>query len=129
MDKVSKIEDMLYEAMLDIGLKPKRQHSISRMKVDFAFPGERLVIEVDGHYKRNSEGMKKLFERRRICEKEGWKVENFTAEQVYEDPDRIARRIHHIVRNEDQNNKKLSDWDVKKGGTKKMALKALEIGK
>ena len=63
------------------------------MRVDFAFPKEKLVIEVDGHYKRNSAGMKILFERKRACEKEGWKVENFTAEEVFEDANKVARRI------------------------------------
>ena len=71
MNKVSKTEDVLFEAMRSIGLNPERQYPISRMKVDFAFIKERLVVEVDGAYKRTKEGMKTLFERRRACEKEG----------------------------------------------------------
>lgn len=114
MNKVSKTEDKLYEAMLDIGLRPERQYPISRMKVDFAFIKERLVIEVDGHYKRNSVGMKTLFERKRACEKEGWKVENFTAEEVFEDADKVARRIYHIIKDEERKNKKLDNWEPKK---------------
>ena len=114
MNKVSKTEDRLYEAMLDIGLKPECQYPISRMKVDFAFPKEMLVIEVDGHYKRNSVGMKTLFERKRACEKEGWKVENFTAEEVFEDADKVARRIYYMVKDEGRKNKKLDNWERKK---------------
>jgi very-short-patch-repair endonuclease len=99
MNKQSKTEDMLYEAMLALGLRPKRQYKISRMHVDFAFLKEKLVVEVDGPYKRNHGGMKSLFERRRACEKEGWKVENFTAEEVYENPQKIAWRIKNIINN------------------------------
>jgi len=93
MHKPSKTEDLLFEAMLNIGLKPERQYPISRMHVDFAFPREKLVIEVDGAYKRNYEGMKTLFARTRACKKEGWQVENFTAEEIFDNPQIIAWRI------------------------------------
>lgn len=109
MTKTSKTEDMLYTAMILIGLKPKRQYKISRMEVDFAFPEKRLVIEVDGAYKRNPEGMKTLFNRRRICEKEGWKVENFTAEEVYENPNAIAWRVKNILNK--TKNTKLTEFE------------------
>lgn len=125
MDKVSKTEDRLYEAMLDIGLRPERQYSISRMKVDFAFPKEMLVIEVDGYYKRNSVGMKALFERKRACEREGWKVENFTAEEVFEDADKVARRIYHMVKDEERKNKKLDNWE----GKRKRNVKEIKVTK
>jgi len=97
MKSISKTEDMLYEAMVSIGLKPERQYPISQMHVDFAFPIKRLVIEVDGSYKRNADGMQKLFNRKRICEREGWKVENFTAEEVFENPRKYAWRIYYIL--------------------------------
>jgi len=108
MNKVSKTEDILYDAMLSIGLSPKRQFLVKRytdkegiereMKVDFAFPDKKLVIEVDGAYKRNAEGMKKLFNRRRVCESEGWRVENYTAEEIYENPEKYAWRIAYILK-------------------------------
>jgi very-short-patch-repair endonuclease len=112
MDKISKTEVILYEAMLDIGLRPERQYKISRMKVDFAFPKEKLVIEVDGSYKRNSAGMKTLFERRRACEHEGWKVENFTAEEVFENPKKVAWRIFHMLKGKEPN-RTLKDYEPK----------------
>ena len=111
MFEPSKTEDLLFETMLNIGLKPERQYPISKMHVDFAFPKEKLVIEVDGHYKRNAEGMRTLFNRRRICEREGWKVENFTAEEVHNNPVSIVWRIMRIINNE--NNKKETEKQVK----------------
>lgn len=113
-------ENRLYETMLSMGLKPEPQYKISNMKVDFAFPKEKLVIEVDGPYKRNAGGMKTLFERRRICEKEGWRVENFTAEEVYEKPEKVAWRIFHILKKENFKNKTLDEFSknyVPKGQT------------
>ena len=104
MFEPSKSEDVLFKAMLDIGLKPERQYLISKMHVDFAFPKEKIVIEVDGQYKRNAEGMRTLFNRRRICEREGWKVENFTAEEAHNNPVSVVWRIMRIINNE--NNKK-----------------------
>ena len=40
-------------------------------------------------------------------------VENFTAEEVYENPGKIAWRIAHIIKNEDKLNRKIKDWDKK----------------
>ena len=100
MNKISKTEDILYEIMLGMGLKPERQYPISKMKVDFAFPKEKLVVEVDGEYKRNAEGMKSLFERRIACENEGWRVVNFISEEVYKNPEKIAWRISHMLNNQ-----------------------------
>lgn len=98
MDKVSKTEIILLKELNRIGLFPETQYPISKMHVDFAFPKQKLVIEVDGAYKRNSTGMKTLFERKRVCEEHGWKVENFTAEETYSDPQKIAWRIKGMLK-------------------------------
>jgi len=125
MNGPSKTEDLLYEAMLVLGLKPIRQYSISKMHVDFAFPNEKLVVEVDGAYKRDKEGMKTLFERTRVCKDNGWNVENFTAEQVYENPEVTAWRIYEIL----ENLKKQNIENEKEKANLKDLLKKLDTEK
>jgi very-short-patch-repair endonuclease len=113
MNKISKTEDRLYEAMLSIGLKPERQYPISKMKVDFAFLKEKLVIEVDGWEYHKNRKQREIDEKRRdIAENLGWKVKRFTAEEVYENSEKIAWRIYQIL-GKSKNNKRLSDFEKK----------------
>jgi len=93
----SKTELILQNEMNLIGLQAKPQYPISRMHVDFAFPEKKLVIEVDGPYKRNRQGEESKNRRRGVCESQGWKVLNYTAEEVFENPSLIAYKIKKIL--------------------------------
>lgn len=115
--KVSKTEDILYDALNKIGLYPKRQYPISDHHVDFAFPEDKLVIEVDGP-DHLTEKQKEIDERRRdIAENLGWKVRRFNAKEVYEKTGETADKIKWML-TRNNNNKSLSDFSRKKKVTK-----------
>lgn len=110
MNKSSKTEDILYEAMLDIGLRPRRQYPISRHHVDFAFPKQKLIIEVDGWEYHKDRKQREIDEKRRdIAENLGWRVKRFTAEEVYEDPRSIAWKVHNLLKDK----KSIKDYNYK----------------
>jgi very-short-patch-repair endonuclease len=100
LPKYSKTELILQNEMNLIGLKAESQYPISRMHVDFAFPEKKLVVEVDGPYKRNRQGEEIKNRRRSVCESLGWKVLNYTAEEVYENPSLIAYKIKKALERE-----------------------------
>jgi len=95
--KTSKTEDILFECMCNIGLKPKRQYLISKHHPDFAFPKEKLVVEVDGPHHRTRTEIERDEKRRDVAENLGWSVKRFTAEEVYENPEKIAWKIKFIL--------------------------------
>lgn len=97
MNTVSKVEDMLFESMKKIRLKPVRQHLISKMHVDFAFPDKKIAIEVDGPHHRTRQEIERDEKRRDVAENLGWRVKRFTAEEVFEDPEKIAWKISNTV--------------------------------
>jgi len=97
MNKVSKTEEILFEAMEYIGLNPKRQYLISKHHVDFAFPERLLVVEVDGIHHRTREEVERDEKRRDVAENLGWRVKRFTAEEVYENPTKIAWKIKNLL--------------------------------
>ncbi|MCK5107455.1 MAG: DUF559 domain-containing protein [Nanoarchaeota archaeon] len=86
-------ENRLYEAMIKIGLDPQPQYKISQMTVDFAFPNEMLVIEVNGPYHESEE--QKIIDKKRyyVLRELGWKRKTFRADTCYEN----AIDIAHII--------------------------------
>jgi very-short-patch-repair endonuclease len=97
MNKQSETERILLRALKNMGLHPMPQCSISRMTVDFAFLEKGVVIEIDGVEHRTRKGMETDHERDEKLQELGWKVRRFTAEQTYEDPNDIARRISNFL--------------------------------
>ena len=98
MNKPSKTEDILFESMKNLGLKPDRQYPISKHHVDFAFPREKLIVEVDGWQYHKSREQREIDEKRRdIAENLGWRVKRFTAEEVYDNPELITWRIKELL--------------------------------
>jgi very-short-patch-repair endonuclease/uncharacterized protein YcfL len=78
----NRVEYSLYVAMKGLGLNPKPQYKIDEMTVDFAFPDEKLVVEVYGPYHEREE--QKVIDMRRgykLRELE-WKRKTFRAEKV-----------------------------------------------
>ena len=112
MYKKSKAEEILLIEMNKLGLYPKTQHTISKHHVDFAFPESKFIIEVDGPYHRTINQQRIDEKRRDIAEREGWQVKRFPAEDVYENPGEIAKKIKWMMSR--NNNRKLSYFDKRK---------------
>lgn len=95
----SKTEKRLLFEMNRIGLNPKPQYKISRMHVDFAFPEDKVIVEVDGKEFHGSEKARKQdYERDRYLQTIGWKVMRITAEDVFDNPAKSAYKIKNFLK-------------------------------
>lgn len=102
-------ENRLYEAMQKIGLNPEPQYPISQMKVDFAFPEEMLVIEINGVCHETEE--QKIIDKKRwfVLNNLGWKRRTFTAKQVHYYSMEVAHKIKKLLGEEDEEQKSVLD--------------------
>lgn len=91
-------ENKLYDAMKSIGLGPKPQYKISKMTVDFAFPEEMLVIEVNGPYHNTEDQRVRDSKRWYVMQKEGWNRKSFSSDQVNKNPLAIAQIIKNLLK-------------------------------
>lgn len=92
-DKQSITEKKLLAEMVNLGLRPEPQYQISRMTVDFAFPNEMLVIEVNGPHHDTDE--QKLIDKKRwfVLNNEGWKRRTYKADKVWKHTKFVAKTI------------------------------------
>ena len=90
-------ENKLYEAMISLGLNPHKQYVIGKMTVDFAFPKEKLVIEINGPYHNTKK--QRLIDKKRwfVLKNNGWSVKTFKSKTVYEKPDSVAYVIKKVL--------------------------------
>ncbi len=89
----SATEKILLRSFRKHGLNPEEQYKIGNMRVDFAFPKEKIIIEVDGvHHSKRKQKIKDI-RRNYFLKDEGWKVWRYKAEHCYKFPDYIARKI------------------------------------
>ena len=87
------VENKLYDALIRSGLEPQQQYKVSLMAVDFAFPKIRLVIEINGPHHQIDKFKKQDGRRYYKLKKFHWKKITVLAEEVYEDPDKVANYI------------------------------------
>lgn len=90
-------ENRLYDSMCAIGLEPKCQYQIGLMTVDFAFPNEMVVIEVNGPYHESFEQTERDKKRWFVLHNDGWQVKSYRAKSVYEHSDFIAVKIAELL--------------------------------
>ncbi|GEM_PF-5067954 len=90
-------ENKLYDAMKEIGLNPLPQYMISRLTVDFAFPDEKIVIEINGPYHETEEQQQKDKKQWYFLKNNGWKVKSYKASWVYDNPKKYAWKIAELV--------------------------------
>lgn len=86
-------EDLLYNQMLAVGLKPEREYCAipkRRFRWDFAFPDLhlRLLVEVNGgtwgHMGHSTgSGIKRDYEKHNLATLAGWRQLTFTSDAVY----------------------------------------------
>ena len=78
--------------------EPARQRRVGPHRVDFAYDGERVLIEADG---RATHGTSEAFEADPVRQNElvlqGWTVLRFTWRQITQDPDYVADTIRRAV--------------------------------
>jgi len=89
----SQVEKKLYAELVYMGLKPEPQYEISDMHVDFAFPEQKLVIEVNGLQHYTKEGKERDRKRYFVLKKEGWKVKSFHSDKVWKHTKFVAEKI------------------------------------
>jgi len=90
-------ERKLYDAMKEIGLNPSPSHKISRMTVDFAFPDEKLAIEINGPYHKSEKQKTADQKRWFVLQKNGWQRKSFDAARVYKNPREVAAVISSLL--------------------------------
>ena len=91
-------EQKLHDALNKINLYPKAQYKIDKIRVDFAFPEYKLVIEVDGKYHDSLEQQEKDKRRRLFLDIEGWNIKVFRANEVYNNPEDCALVIQSLLK-------------------------------
>ncbi len=90
-------ENKLFKTMNKIGLSPEPQYKISNMTVDFAFPYERVVIEVNGPHHDTEEQRKKDKKRLYVLNSLGWTRRTYGANSVHKDSRRVAKKIQKLI--------------------------------
>jgi len=95
--KQSRTEKLLLAELYNLGLRPKPQHKISRMTVDFAFVDEKIVIEVDGIYHHTQKQKEADGNRDDHLQSIGWKVRRLSAEEVHKDPENSAIKVKNFI--------------------------------
>ncbi len=94
----NRTEYKLFEAMKKVGLNPKPQHLISKMHVDFAFPDQKLVIEVNGPYHLETSQMITDMGRTHILKKMGWNVIYIPAKSAYYYPYNCVEHVQEELK-------------------------------
>lgn len=91
----SPIEHMLWNAIICTGHElPIPQYVLNGYRLDFAWPKQRVAIEVDGHdYHKTKEQRSYDAKRDRELMKLGWTTLRFTGSDVYKDAAAVAQEI------------------------------------
>ena len=77
---------------------PIPQFAISRYRLDFAWPNQKLAVEVDGHdYHKTKEQRSYDAQRDRDLLRLGWTTVRFTGSDVFRNADGVAKEIMSIV--------------------------------
>lgn len=97
-------ENKLYEAMLKLGLKPEPQYRISQMTVDFAFPDDKIAVEINGIHHRTEHQQTVDKKRWFVLNNLGWKRITYQAEWVYNNPDKYAQKIKEVIADKPSSN-------------------------
>lgn len=81
------IEKCMANAMLNAGIEAREQYDIGMKTVDFACPGQKLVIECDGYkwHKQDKEQIESDMKRDKYLGKRGWRVLHFNGSYIRRD--------------------------------------------
>ena len=76
-----------------MGLSFRRQYPIRNYIVDFACPGKRLIVEVDGSQHAEAAAIEYDLQRTRRLEADGWTILRFWNDDVLKDTDGACQHI------------------------------------
>lgn len=95
----SKIEQKLYEALVNFELYPELQKQIGKYRVDMAFPKFMLVIECDGkdYHLSNNYQIEYDKDREDYLINNGWKVIRFMGKEIYDSAENCAKKIMWFI--------------------------------
>jgi very-short-patch-repair endonuclease len=97
IEKVSNTELELLHYMNKKGLFPKVQYKFDKIHVDFAFPKEKLVIEIDGGYHFTEIQGTKDMHREEYIQSLGWTIQHYNSNEVKRDPEKYAWKIKKLI--------------------------------
>jgi very-short-patch-repair endonuclease len=106
----SPIEQQFWDAHVRLGLTELTglvpQHPAGRYRLDFALPGRKIGIELDGHATHSStKAIASDRQRQRALEASGWRIIRFGGSEVYHDATKCVReaaRLAQLAENERQ---------------------------
>ena len=110
-NRQSRTEKILFADMCNLGLKPRQQYSFdNKMQVDFAFPEQKLVIELDG--KQHETPEQKAIDKKRdnFLKSNGWTVVRYRAEDVHQNSMDYAQKIKNLVEMPEKANYQRTDF-------------------
>ena len=78
--------------------RPRVNHYVEGLEVDFVFPGKRVVIETDSwRYHRDRTAFERDRERDAVFARAGYRVLRFTDRQMRSDPAGVAATIGAVL--------------------------------
>lgn len=92
----SPLERMLAEELDRRGIAYEREYPISRMRVDFAFPAAKLVVECDG-WRYHHDAKPRDMRRDNFLRSRGWRVMRFSGETIRKDVAGCAQQISRML--------------------------------
>lgn len=82
--------------------RPRANHRIEvgprAFEVDFSWPAQRLIVELDGHaFHRGRQAFESDRDRDRVLQAAGWRVVRITWRQLHDEPTLIARDLRQLL--------------------------------
>ena len=95
----SELEDLFLGFLADVGLpRPRVNTLVEGFEVDCAWPGQRLVVELDGHaFHATRASFEADRARDRTLQAKGWTVIRITYRQLRDEADALARDLRTLL--------------------------------
>lgn len=89
----SVLQRLLFARLIEVGLRPRCQYRLGAVRVDFAFPADRLGIDLEGWTSRRGAAHERGAELR----DHGWRFLAFSGREIYDDATAVARQIERVI--------------------------------
>lgn len=108
----SEAEDVCLAGFHRFGLKPMRNYQVDYFYIDFAWPDQKIGLEIDS-YKWHKDTNKDIY-RHNYIEKKGWKLHHIMAKIVFANPTIAAAFMYLKYFNNDSELEKLARFEFYK---------------